>query len=248
MSDKIKKLTVTRYNPETDSSPRTQTYEVPYDDDTVVLDALNHIKDQEDGTLTYRWSCRMGVCGSCGMNVNGVPKLTCATFLRDCEGDITVEPLANFPIMRDLVVNMSDFMEKLKRVKPWLIPKQEKSIEEGEYLQTPRQLQAYRQFSMCINCMLCYAACPVYGKHQDFLGPAAIALGHRYNEDSRDGARAERNKIIGSGEGVWECTFVGECSEVCPKHVDPAAAIQREKLANVVDKIKSFVLPRGASR
>ncbi|MFQ5458080.1 MAG: succinate dehydrogenase/fumarate reductase iron-sulfur subunit [Myxococcota bacterium] len=245
MSEKKKRLIVTRYNPEKDAAPHTQTFEVSYDDDTRVLDALNEIKDQEDGTLTYRSSCQMGVCGSCGMNVNGVPKLTCATFLREYEGDITVEPLANFPIMRDLAVNMSDFMEKLSRVKPWIIRKKEKSLDDGEYRQSPAQLQAYRQFSMCINCMLCYAACPVYGKEKDFVGPAAIALAHRYNEDSRDEGRAERNKFVGSTLGVWECTFVGECSEVCPKHVDPAAAVQREKLSNAVAKLKSFIMPWG---
>ena len=245
MSEKRKKLTVTRYNPESDTAPRTQEYEVPYDEDTRVLDALNYIKDAEDGTLTYRSSCQMGVCGSCGMNVNGSPKLTCATFLRDFEGDITIEPLANFPVMRDLVVNMSDFMDKLTRVKPWIIRKEEKPLNEGEYLQTPQQLQAYRQFSMCINCMLCYAACPVYGKEKDFVGPAAIALAHRYNEDSRDEGRAERNAFVGSTTGIWECTFVGECSEVCPENVDPAAAIQREKLSYAVDKLKSFILPWG---
>jgi len=245
MSEKRKKLIVTRYNPESDTAPRTQVYEVPYEDDTRVLDALNYIKDVEDGTLTYRSSCQMGVCGSCGMNVNGTPRLTCATFLRDFEGDITVEPLGNFPVMRDLAVNMSDFMEKLTRVKPWIIREKEKPLDEGEYLQTPEQLQAYRQFSLCINCMLCYAACPVYGKEKDFVGPAAIALAHRYNEDSRDEGRAERNAFVGSTTGVWECTFVGECSEVCPEGVDPAAAIQREKLSNAVDKLKSFILPWG---
>jgi fumarate reductase iron-sulfur subunit len=245
MGEKTKKLTVTRYHPETDGAPAQQTFEVPYGDDTRVLDALNHIKDTLDGTLTFRWSCGMGVCGSCGMNVNGTPRLTCATFLRDFEGDIRVEPLANFPVMRDLVVNMSDFMEKLKLVKPWIIRKDEKPVTEGTYLQSPKQLRAYRQFSMCINCMLCYAACPVYGKEADFLGPAAIALGHRYNMDSRDEARAERNKVIGSGAGVWHCTFVGECTEVCPKHVEPGTAIQREKLSNAIDRIKALILPWG---
>jgi fumarate reductase iron-sulfur subunit len=143
------------------------------------------------------------------------------------------------------VVNISNFMEKFKRVKPWLIRKSEKPVSEGEYLQTPKQLEAYRHFSMCINCMLCYSACPVYGKEPEFLGPAAIALAHRYNQDSRDEARAERNKIIGSGVGVWECTFVSECTEVCPKHVDPGTAIQREKLANAIDRLKALILPWG---
>ncbi len=156
-------LNVTRYRPDKDRAPTTQSYVVPYREDWVVLDALNHIKDQMDGTLSYRWSCRMGVCGSCGMMVNGTPKLTCAAFLRDYyPQEIRVEPLVNFPIIRDLVIDMTDFMDKLKSVKPWIIRKDEKPVSEGEYLQTPAELEAFHQFTQCINCMLCYAACPVY--------------------------------------------------------------------------------------
>src|ERR1041384_3758627 len=118
------KLEVARYRPEQESEPTFQTYEVPYRKDWVVLDALNYIKDQIDGTLSYRWSCRMGVCGSCGMMVNGTPVLTCATFLQKfAPGPIRVEPLSNFPVVRDLIIEMSDFMEKLKKVKPWIIRK-----------------------------------------------------------------------------------------------------------------------------
>src|ERR1700757_2226526 len=117
-------LEVFRYHPEHDDKPRYQTYTVPYREDWVVLDALNYIKDQLDGTLTYRWSCRMGVCGSCGMMVNGEPKLTCATFLTDYAkqgSKIRVEPLRYFPVIRDLVTELNDFLAKLKKVKPWLI-------------------------------------------------------------------------------------------------------------------------------
>src|SRR5687767_4290883 len=122
MADETITLEVTRYRPGHDREPRAQSFTVPYRRDWVVLDALNYVKDRIDGTLSYRWSCRMGVCGSCGMMVNGVPKLTCATFLRDYEGTpIRVEPLANFPVVRDLVVSLDDFMEKLVRVKPWII-------------------------------------------------------------------------------------------------------------------------------
>ena len=125
-------LNVTRYQPGQDLAPKTQAYSVPYKEDWVVLDALNYIKDQLDGTLTYRWSCRMGVCGSCGMMVNGVPKLTCAAFLRDYyPQEIRVEPLVNFPIIRDLVIDMSDFLDKLKSVRPWIVRKEEKPVSEG---------------------------------------------------------------------------------------------------------------------
>src|SRR4249920_1767347 len=120
-------LNVTRYRPGQDHAPTTQAYAVPYKEDWVVLDALNHIKDQIDGTLSFRWSCRMGVCGSCGMMVNGTPVLTCGTFLEKfAPGPIRVEPLANFPVSRDLIIEMSAFMDKLKSVKPWIIRKDEK--------------------------------------------------------------------------------------------------------------------------
>src|SRR4249920_819220 len=203
-------LNVTRYRPEQDQAPTTQSYVVPYKEDWVVLDALNHIKDQIDGTLSYRWSCRMGVCGSCGMMVNGEPKLTCATFLADyAPGPVKVAPLANFPVVRDLVVEISDFMRKLVAVKPWIIRSEEKLVSGGEYLQTPDELDEYKQYSMCIKCMLCYAACPIYGLDPQFIGPAAIALGQRYNLDSRDEGSAERNEILSQHEGIWGCTFVG---------------------------------------
>src|SRR5437867_11628764 len=144
-------LEIFRYRPDQESEPSFATYEVPFHQDWVVLDAINWIKDHVDGTLSYRWSCRMGVCGSCGMMVNGTPKLTCAAFLRDYyPNPIRVEPLNNFPVIRDLVINLDDFMHKLKEVKSWLIPKEDKPVSEGEYLQTPAQLAHYKQFRMCI--------------------------------------------------------------------------------------------------
>lgn len=244
MADDTITLEVTRYRPEQDAKPTFQRYKVPYRTDWVVLDALNWIKDNVDGTLSFRWSCRMGVCGSCGMMVNGVPKLTCAVFLRDYFPDpIRVEPLAHFPIERDLVIVLDDFMHKLQAIKPWIIRREgeEKPVSEGEYRQTPAQLARYKQFSMCINCMLCYAACPVMGLEPEFIGPAALALGMRYNLDSRDQGREERQQVVASQKGIWECTFVGECSVVCPKDVDPAGAIQQAKLASTIDWYKSLL-------
>jgi fumarate reductase iron-sulfur subunit len=240
-------LEVTRYRPEQESAPASQTYEVPFRKDWVVLDALNHIKDREDGSLSYRWSCRMGVCGSCGMMVNGEPKLTCAAFLSDfLPGPIRVEPLSFFPIIRDLVVDISDFLGKLARVKPWIVRDDEQPLELGEYKQTPAQLDLYKQQSMCINCMLCYAACPIYALEPGFVGPAAIALAQRYNLDSRDFGAQERLDILSGKGGIWECTFVGECTRVCPKHVDPAGAIQQYKIKGALDWFKSVLLPWGA--
>ena len=239
-------LEVTRYSPERDEKPAFQTYEVPLRKEWVILDALNYIKDKVDGSLTFRWSCRMGICGSCGMMVNGEPKLTCATFLTSfAPGPIRVEPLRYFPVVRDLVIEMSDFLLKLQSVKPWIVRAEEKPLAEGEYLQTPEQLDTYKQFSMCINCLLCYAACPVYGLDAHFVGPAALALAQRYNQDSRDQGRSERLDVMLRTEGLWECTFVGECSAVCPKHVDPAGAIQQAKLEGAVEYYKSLLMPWG---
>ncbi len=235
-------LAVARYRPEKESEPSFQNYEVPFRKDWVVLDALNHIKDRLDGSLSYRWSCRMGVCGSCGMMVNGYPKLTCATFLADyLPGPVRVEPLRYFPVVRDLVVDITDFISKLRKVKPWIVRAREQPLAEGEYRQTPDQLDHYKRFSMCINCTLCYAACPVYGLEPSFIGPAAIALAQRYNRDSRDEGAPERMDILSEHDGMWQCTFVGECTKACPKDVDPAGAIQQYKLSGVAHWFKSLM-------
>jgi len=246
MTDSIT-LEVTRYRPEEEDEPHTQAYEVPLRSEWVVLDGLNYIKDRLDGTLSYRSSCRMGICGSCGMTVNGEPALTCSAFLTDyAPGPIRVEPLRNFPVIRDLVVEIGDFMRKLPTVKPWLVREEHQPLDLGEYLQTPAQMDEYTQFSMCINCMLCYSACPVYGLDPDFVGPAAIALAQRYNLDSRDQGAHERRDVLNTAEGVWACTFVGECTTACPKGVDPAGAIQRLKLSTALDSVRSLLFPRGA--
>ncbi len=238
---------VRRYHPERDDGPVWQEYDVPCQPDWVVLDALNYIKDEIDPSLSHRWSCRMGVCGSCSMLVDGRPMLTCAAFVRDYSGSVRVEPLSNFPVVRDLVVELDSFMDKLKNVKPWIIRKVEKELEDGEYLQTPEQLEEFKQFSMCINCALCYAACPVLAHEPDFVGPAAIALGYRYNRDSRDEGEAERWEGMHGGEsGVWSCSYANECSEVCPKHVDPAMAIQQTKLTAALQWAK--ILPKRGAR
>ena len=235
-----------RYDPEKDAAPRYQTYTVPFTDDMSLLQGLQHIKDHLDGSLTFRWSCRMAICGSCGMMVNGVPQLSCETFLRDFEpGPVRVEPLTHFPVMRDLVIDQDDFLRKLESIKPWLIPREPKTLEQGTHLQTPRQMDDYYQYSQCINCLLCYAACPQYGLNPGFTGPAALALLHRYNADSRDGGKSERMKVVNAEDGVWGCTLVGYCSEVCPKGVDPARAVNQNKIESTRDYLLRFLMPRG---
>ncbi|MDH3212883.1 MAG: succinate dehydrogenase iron-sulfur subunit [Myxococcales bacterium] len=247
MSDVQKKtFVVTRFDPDRDQVPKTQSYEVPVEPDWKVLDALNFIKDHIDPTLSHRWSCRMAVCGSCGMLVNGEPKLTCKVALSSYGDTVEVAPLPNFPVIRDLVVELDGFMEKFEHVKPWIIRAKERAVEDGPMRQSPEELEEFKHFSMCINCMLCYAACPVVANEPEFLGPAAIALGHRYSLDSRDEGAGERNRIF-RGEGtVFACSYANECSEVCPKNVDPAAAVNQAKLKAVIDWAAGLVLPRRA--
>jgi fumarate reductase iron-sulfur subunit len=237
-----------RYHPDTDPEPRFQVYAVPFHDDLSVLQGLQYIKDHLDGSLTFRWSCRMAICGSCGMMINGVPQLACSRFVRDYfPGTIRVEPLGNFPIIRDLVIDQTGFLKKLETVQPYLIPREPRALAAGPHRQTPGQQQRYYAYSQCINCLLCYAACPQYGLDADFVGPAALALLHRYNADSRDVGWEARRDVINAEAGVWACTLVGYCSEVCPKAVDPAHAINQNKVNSTLDYfgLRKLLTPGG---
>src|SRR6266702_1701091 len=148
-------LEVLRYSPERDAEPSFQRYDVPAHKDWVVLDALNYTKDKVDGSLTFRWSCRMGICGSCGMMVNGVPKRTCETLLTEfAPGPIRIGPLNHFPVVKDLVIEMDEFMGKLQKVRPWIVRKDDYQPAR-DFIQTPAQLGKYQQYTLCINCMLC---------------------------------------------------------------------------------------------
>ncbi|KUI98657.1 succinate dehydrogenase flavoprotein subunit [Vibrio sp. MEBiC08052] len=167
-----------------------------------ILDTISYVKDHLDKNLSYRWSCRMAICGSCGVMVNGVPKLACKSFLRDYPDGVKIEPLANFPIEKDLIVDMTPFIERLEAIKPYIIGNDRKP-EDGTNLQTPEQMAKYKQFAGCINCGLCYAACPQFGLNPEFIGPAALTLAHRYNLDSRDNGQAERMNLINGENGVW---------------------------------------------
>ena len=244
-------IEVLRYNPEKDSEPHFQTFQVPFAHDTSVLQGLQYIKDHLDGSLTFRWSCRMAICGSCGKMVNGVPQLSCHTFLRDYyPGKVRIEPLNHFPIVRDLVIDQTDFFnKKLPSVKPYVVPKEQKPLSAGTYVQTPAQFHKYYQYSQCIKCLLCYAACPQYGLKPEFTGPAALALLHRYNADSRDRGWEERAELLNAEEGVWGCTLVGYCSEVCPKQVDPAHAINQNKVNSTMDYfgVLKLLMPKGGA-
>ena len=251
MDEAVRTITidVLRYHPEQEREPFVQSYEVPFTEEMSVLQGLQHIKDHIDGTLSFRWSCRMAICGSCGIMLQGRPRLSCKTFLREFYPDrVSVEALAHLPIERDLVAGADDFITKLESIRPYIIPAEPRTLDQGEYLQTPLQRARYEQFSSCINCMLCYAACPQYGLDPSFTGPGILALLHRYNADSRDGGRAERMTLGHADEGFWGCTAVGYCSEVCPKGVDPANAINQNKMGSAIDYFLRFFRSKGGQR
>ncbi|GIU71126.1 MAG: succinate dehydrogenase iron-sulfur subunit [Candidatus Nitrosocaldaceae archaeon] len=221
------KLRVMRYN---NGKKHYDTFEVPYQRWTTVLDALLHVKAYQDHSLALRYSCRMASCGSCGMMINGVPRLACYTKIDELEGDeITCEPLVNFPIIRDLATNFERFFAHHKRMMPYIINEnvdRKMDDQTREFLQTPKEVEEYLQFSYCIKCGLCYAACPTTATDKEFPGPQALAQMYRYFIDSRDQASKKRLEIIDNRHGIWRCHFAGSCSTVCPKGVDPALGIQ----------------------
>jgi succinate dehydrogenase / fumarate reductase iron-sulfur subunit len=201
---------------------------------TTVLDALLRIIEEQDSTLAVRYSCKMGICGSCGMVINGAPRLACETTFRSLgTTQVEVEPLYNFPLVRDLVTRFNELLfNNHRRVKPYLIRKdvKEQFNPVAEYRQTPLELAEFLAYSYCIMCGLCVAACPVVYEKPSFIGPQALAQALRWTVDSRDEGEEERLDAVDRGDGVWACKYVGACSKVCPKGVDPAGAIQRLKI------------------
>ena len=204
--------------------------EVPVQRWTTVLDALLFAKAYKDQSIGIRYSCRMASCGSCGMKINGIPRLACYTKVSELEGStITVEPLANFPHIRDLVTDFSQFFAHHRNLQPYL-QNDEVDIKDkaklSEFVQTPEDLDKFLQFSYCIKCGLCYSACPTVATDTKFPGPQALSQAYRYFIDNRDTAGKERMNSVDDRHGIWRCHFAGSCSSVCPKGVDPALGIQ----------------------
>jgi succinate dehydrogenase / fumarate reductase iron-sulfur subunit len=229
---------VTRFNPEIDSAPHVQTYQVLVREGMTVLDGLHYIKDNLDPTLVWRYSCRMGICGSCGMLLNGSPGLACNTqILHIAETALAVGPLPNFDIIRDLVPDLMAMFEKHREVKPYIVRKDEAEIDNpaGEFYQSPEELEAYLQFTYCIKCGCCMGACPTLATDVRYQGPMPLTAAQRYNTDSRDEGSPLRRELTGAAAGAFRCHYAGECSRVCPKGVDPGKAIQLLKRQLVLD-------------
>lgn len=224
------KLRVSRENPAQQSRRTYQEFEVSYESGMTVLSALIFAKQHVDHSIAIRYSCRMASCGSCGMRINGLPRLACYTQITELqESTITVEPLDHYPLVRDLVTDFEALFDKHKSVSPYLIRRNVKEHETAasEFLQTAEELDDFLQFSYCIKCGLCNAACPTMTNDPAFIGPQALAQTYRYVTDTRDEGAIQRLKAVDSEHGIWRCHFAGSCSFVCPKGVDPALAIQR---------------------
>jgi succinate dehydrogenase iron-sulfur subunit len=224
---------VRRFNPESDSRPRTQEYRLDIGRGTTVLDALIRIKNEYDGSLAVRYSCRSAICGSCAMDINGSEKLACRASVRrewERHGRITVAPLRNLPVIKDLVVDMSSFWSKIRDVTPWLSTAAQQSV----HAQSPRHTRSpecyeFHDVDACIMCGACVAACTVHEVSRGFLGPAALAKAHRFVADPREpvGAIRHRLAMLEQDHGIWDCTRCNFCVEVCPKDVKPMEAIIR---------------------
>ncbi|MBM4271397.1 MAG: succinate dehydrogenase iron-sulfur subunit [Deltaproteobacteria bacterium] len=223
---------IRRFDPEKDPAPRQQQYTLHVERGMTVLDGLHMIKQTQDPSVGFRFSCRMGVCGSCGMMINGVPGLSCNTQILDVATTaLTLAPLPNFNLIRDLVPDLVPMFGVIKGLQPYI---QRNDVEEMEnptmeYFQTPHQLEEYLQFSYCIKCGSCMAACPTMATDKEYLGPAPLTQAYRYNTDSRDDAGDARRDLVAASHGIFNCHYAGECSNVCPKGVDPARAIQLMK-------------------
>ena len=221
-------LRVSRFNPSEHPLPKFYEFKVPVQKWTTVLEAILYAKQNFDHSIAVRYSCRQASCGSCGMKINGKPALACYTKISELGSNIvTVEPMNNFPIIRDLIVDFKQLFSTHKRIKPFIIS-EESEITSGikESIQTPKDLEKFLQFSYCIKCGLCNSACPTMATDTSFIGPQGLAQAYRYAADSRDKGKKERLKIVDQSHGVWRCHFAGSCSHVCPKGVDPAMAIQ----------------------
>ena len=223
------KFRVQRYNPEQDGTPYFQEFTVPSSRGMTVLDGLIYIKENLDGSLAFRSSCRMSICGSCGMMINNYPHLACHSQIEEFHSaKLTIKPLPNQPLIKDLVPDLTPFFDKHKLIKPYLIRHDTEELENltAEFAQLPEELNTFLQFTYCIKCGICVAACPTSASDKPFLGPQALAQCYRYCADNRDEGKQERFPKAGADHGIWHCHLAGACSEACPKGVDPALAIQ----------------------
>lgn len=213
---------IKRFNPEVDSAPHWETYEVPADEMDTALGLLLYVKWHLDGTLTFRKSCAHGICGSDAMQINGENKLACSILVQDLakgDGDtITFAPLPGSPVVKDLVIDQTRFFEKYRAVMPWLI--NNNPAPEAERLQHPDDFEIIEDATKCIMCGACTHACPSTWADPTYLGPAAMLKAFRYTFDTRDEGADQRLPLVDSKEGLWMCYTIFNCVQACPKEID----------------------------
>ncbi len=218
-----------RFDPERDSRPRFQDYSLELrSTDRMLLDALVRLKEQDD-SLSFRRSCREGVCGSDAMNINGRNGLACVTPLKGIREPVAIAPLPGFPVIRDLIVDMTQFFKHYHEIRPYLV--NDEPPPERERLQSPEEREKLNGLYECILCACCSSFCPSYWWNPDtFVGPAGLLQAERFIADSRDRATAERLEFLDDVYRLYRCRTIMNCTEVCPKHLSPARAIERIKV------------------
>ena len=230
---------ILRFDPQDNKEPHWDTFEVPkVRDGMTVLDGLIYIQQYLDGSLGFRTSCRAGVCGSCAMHINGRYRLACETQISLLgTTTITIRPLSHLPIIKDLVVDMNPFYEKYEKIKPYLMPGKNAEPADMERLQSRSDREKLDNIIDCILCGACYASCPMTAADPEYLGPAALMKANRFVVDSRDDNVEERLSIVGDEHGIFRCHTAFNCTEVCPKHLDPAGSIAHLKRLHFTVKL-----------
>lgn len=227
------RFSIYRFDPDSDSKPRMQDFDVEVrPDEHMLLDVILRIKNEQDDSLALRKSCREGICGSDAININGRNGLACVTPLRNLKGTVVLRPLPTFPVIRDLVVDMTQFYKQYWSVKPYLI--NHEPPPEKERLQSPEERESLNGLYECILCACCSSQCPSYWWNPDkFVGPAGLLNAYRFIADSRDQATEERLDDLNDAYRVFRCRTIMNCTEVCPKNLEPSRAIERIRLAMV---------------
>ncbi len=225
----IRRVQIYRWNQENESKPQIDTFEIDGEmAGPMVLDVLIKIKDSIDATLTFRRSCREGICGSCAMNIDGVNTLACTTPIADLPDTIKIYPLPHLPVIKDLVPDLGQFYKQYAMVEPWL--KKGEEAPGQERLQSPAARAALDGSDECILCACCSTSCPSYWWNSDtYLGPAALLQSYRWLADNRDGARMERLEQLDDAFALYRCHTIMNCTSACPKGLNPARAISKIK-------------------